>query len=117
MAWVPLLPEHIKAHFLRAITHKPNNRFRLLDCVMEHDVSLQRSDVEQRLALSFPALTSRQLTIGALVCKDVNSKSIADLLGVATRTVENHRYRLRRQLGLRNGESLRTIMLLSMAKR
>jgi len=67
--------------------------------------------VETSLALRLPDLTPRELTICALIHENVNSKEMAERLGLSERTVENHRYRLRRRLGLSSDEFLRPYLL------
>lgn len=67
--------------------------------------------VETLLAVRAPDLKPRELTICALIYENVNSKEMAEWLGLSERTIENHRYRLRRRFGLAEGEHLRPYIL------
>lgn len=51
-------------------------------------------------------LTDRQRQIVALVAQGKTNATIADELGLSTRTVESHRARLMKSAGLRNGAEL-----------
>lgn len=59
----------------------------------------------------FPELTSRDLRLCAFLRMNLTSKEIAPLLGISVRGVENHRYRLRKKMGLEHDDSLIDMIL------
>lgn len=60
------------------------------------------AQLEQR----HPDLSAAELKICALTRINLDTKEVARLLGSSVRTVQNHRYNIRRKLGLRDRESL-----------
>jgi DNA-binding CsgD family transcriptional regulator len=54
----------------------------------------------------FPDLTPSDLRLCAYLRINLTSKEIAPLLGISVRGVENHRYRLRKKLGLTGDDNL-----------
>lgn len=48
----------------------------------------------------FPELTAKDLRLCAYLRMNLSSKEIAPLMGISVRGVENHRYRLRKKMGL-----------------
>ncbi len=63
-----------------------------------------------RLLERFPKLTTTEVRICALLRGNMSSKEIANILYTSERTIENHRYRMRRKLGLAAGESLSLLL-------
>lgn len=57
-------------------------------------------------APSIKRLTKTQLDILRLISRGLQSKEIAEELGVSRRTIENHRYRISDRLGLKGNNSL-----------
>jgi DNA-binding CsgD family transcriptional regulator len=55
------------------------------------------------------ALSTREMEVLQSVAEGKSSKEIAALLGVSTKTVENHRMRLMHKLGVHNAASLTLI--------
>ena len=51
---------------------------------------------------SLSSLSDRELEIARLCKEGFISKEIADQLGLSVRTVENHKFKIFRKLGLRN---------------
>lgn len=68
------------------------------------------SDFTRRLAEYHPALTPMELKISTLTRIDLSAKEIARLLHVSERNVQNHRYRLRKKLGLTSVENLASFL-------
>lgn len=64
----------------------------------------------KRLAERFPSLTPMELKICALTRVDLATKDIARLLNLSVRNIQNHRYRLRKKLGLTPDEHLETFL-------
>ncbi|MBS2097568.1 regulator [Carboxylicivirga linearis] len=58
------------------------------------------------LKSKFPELTPSDLRLCAYLRINLTSKDIAPLLGISVRGVENHRYRLRKKLGLNGDKNL-----------
>ncbi len=59
-----------------------------------------------RLERQFPTLTGTELRICALMRVNLDTKEIARLLSTSVRTVQNHRYNIRRKLAIPERESL-----------
>ncbi|HQH41286.1 MAG TPA: hypothetical protein PK825_06040, partial [Bacteroidales bacterium] len=85
------------------------NVLRLLDrnITDEEDWKVFESNFEQaheeflkRIKKQYPELTPGDLKLCAFIRMNLSSKKIAALLGITTRGVENHRYRLRKKLNL-----------------
>ena len=85
------------------------NVLRLLDrnITDEEDWKVFESNFEQaheeflkRIKRQYPDLTPGDLKLCAFIRMNLSSKKIAALLGITTRGVENHRYRLRKKLNL-----------------
>jgi len=64
------------------------------------------SEFLQKLAGKFPDVTPTELKICALMKLNLSSKEIANLFCLSIRTVENHRQRIRKKLGLTNEDNL-----------
>jgi FixJ family two-component response regulator len=56
-----------------------------------------------RIASKFPSLSSSELRVSTLVVTMLPSRVIAEKLHLDERTVENHRVRIRRKLGIKKG--------------
>ncbi len=67
-------------------------------------------DYLKRLTERFPSLTPMELKISALTRVDLATKDIARLLNLSIRNIQNHRYRLRKKLGLSPDEHLETFL-------
>jgi tetratricopeptide (TPR) repeat protein/DNA-binding CsgD family transcriptional regulator len=65
----------------------------------------------RRLVQLFPSLTPMEIKICTLTKLDLPTKDIAQLLFVSVRNVENHRYRLRKKLGLSSRQNLTAFLL------
>jgi DNA-binding CsgD family transcriptional regulator len=59
----------------------------------------------------FPDLTTKDLRLCAYLRMNLSSKEIAPLLGITVRGVENHRYRLRKKMGLGHDDNLIDLIL------
>jgi DNA-binding CsgD family transcriptional regulator len=65
----------------------------------------------KRLREQYPNLTTGELKLAAYLRMDLSSKEIAPLLHISLRGVENKRYRLRKKLGMGNGDDLNRYLL------
>lgn len=72
----------------------------------EETYSLVHHDFLQTLSQSFPDLSAMELKICALLKMSLSNKEIADILSISVRTIESHRYRIRKKLGLGNEANL-----------
>ncbi|MCW0483751.1 helix-turn-helix and ligand-binding sensor domain-containing protein [Gaoshiqia sediminis] len=59
----------------------------------------------------YPDLTGKDLRLCAYLRMNLSSKEIAPLLGISVRGVENHRYRLRRKMGMEHDDTLIDLIL------
>ncbi len=57
-------------------------------------------DFLSKVAIVCPSLTRTELKVCALLKLNMSSKEVADILSTSVRTAENHRYRIRKKLGL-----------------
>ncbi len=62
------------------------------------------------LSARYPELTRMELKIAALLKLNMSTKEIADLLSLSERNIRNHRYRLRKKLGLAEQVNLTTFL-------
>lgn len=63
-----------------------------------------------KLARDYPTLTGTELRLCAFLRLPMQSKDIALLLNCSVRSVEKHRERIRRKLGIENGVNLITFL-------
>jgi DNA-binding NarL/FixJ family response regulator len=66
----------------------------------------------REIAQRFPTLTLMELKTCALIKGLKGSWEISDILGVSEHTIENHRVNIRRKIGLQEGVSLATTLLI-----
>ncbi len=64
-----------------------------------------------KLKNGYPKLTPSDLRLCAYLRMNLSSKEIAPLLGISVRGLENHRYRLRKKLGLDADANLTEVMM------
>jgi len=64
-----------------------------------------------RLKEHFPELTAQEIKFSAYIRMNLNTKEIANLLGISVRGVEIGRYRVRKKLGLSRQDSLSDFLL------
>jgi DNA-binding CsgD family transcriptional regulator len=78
----------------------------------EHaDDRLEAKNFRANLLKINPTFTSSELTVCAWIREDKSSSQIAYTLGTSVRTIDTHRSRIRRKLGLNNTENLRSFLL------
>ncbi|MGM0377804.1 MAG: helix-turn-helix transcriptional regulator, partial [Bacteroidota bacterium] len=68
--------------------------------VFEYNFNQAHETFLQTLKNEYPDLTPSDLRLCAFLRINLTSKEIAPLMGISVRGVENHRYRLRKKLGL-----------------
>ena len=69
-------------------------------------IELIHKDFGQILSSSFPLLSEQEKRLAILLRLNLSSKEISLLLGISPKSVEIARYRLRKKLNLKQGESL-----------
>jgi inorganic phosphate transporter, PiT family len=69
-------------------------------------IELIHKDFGQNLGASFPLLSEQEKRLAILLRLNLSSKEISTLLGISPKSVEIARYRLRKKLNLKQGESL-----------
>jgi tetratricopeptide (TPR) repeat protein/DNA-binding CsgD family transcriptional regulator len=74
----------------------------------EKQFELIHHDFIRRLSRHCPALTKTELKVCALVKLNLSTKDIAGMLSIATKTIEVHRYNIRRKLGIPSQTKLAT---------
>jgi ligand-binding sensor domain-containing protein/DNA-binding CsgD family transcriptional regulator len=79
--------------------------------VFESNFEQAHEEFLQRIKKAYPGLTPSDLKLCAYIRMNLSSKKIAPLLGISTRGVENHRYRLRRKMGLDRDVNLTTYIM------
>ena len=65
----------------------------------------------KKLKAGYPKLTPHDLRLCAYLRMNLSSKEIAPLLGISVRGLENHRYRLRKKMGLDVDANLNEVMM------
>jgi DNA-binding CsgD family transcriptional regulator len=64
-----------------------------------------------RLKEKYPNLTPQEIKFAAYIRMNLNTKEIANLLGISVRGVEIGRYRVRKKLGLQRKDNLSDFLL------
>ena len=62
------------------------------------------------LSVAYPSLTPAELRICSLLKMNMSNKDISVLLNISDRTVDTHRTKIRKKLGLKRGENLVVIL-------
>ncbi len=73
---------------------------------------LRQSGFVRVLHQRYPTLTRQELLICVLLRDGLSSGEMASKLHCSIRTVENHRYKIRKKIGLRTSEDLSLMMVL-----
>lgn len=77
--------------------------------VLESNLNEIISPFAQRLSPQYLGLTPAEVQVASLIKEGKNTKEMADLLRLSTRTIESHRQSIRNKLGLKNRKAnLRT---------
>ncbi len=79
--------------------------------IFETNFERAHEEFIKKLKASYPKLTPGDLRLCAYLRMNLSSKEIAPLLGISVRGVENHRYRLRKKMGLDMDVNLNEVMM------
>lgn len=79
--------------------------------VFETNFNELHDDYFKKMIQQHPKLTTKDLKLCAYLKMGLMSKEIAPLMGISTRGVELHRYRLRKKLGLTKEQDLTKYVL------
>lgn len=79
--------------------------------LFERNFNEVHDDFFKKLQEKFPELTPKDLKLCAYLKMNLSSKEIAPLIGITYRSVELHRYRLRKKLNLNKKDSLVKFLL------
>jgi DNA-binding CsgD family transcriptional regulator len=74
--------------------------------IFESNFEQAHEEFLKRIKEKIPDLTPSDLKLSAYLRMNLSSKKIALLLGITIRGVENHRYRLRKKIGLEHDSNL-----------
>ncbi len=74
--------------------------------IFENNFEQAHREFLGRLKESCPGLSPSDLRLCAFLRMNLSSKKIGSLLGISTRSVENHRYRIRKKLNLEHDSNL-----------
>jgi DNA-binding CsgD family transcriptional regulator len=66
----------------------------------EKKIEEDNNDFKKRLQESYPEITKKEMQIAVCLRSNLTSKEIALLMGSQLKTIENHRGRLRKVLGI-----------------
>jgi DNA-binding CsgD family transcriptional regulator len=74
-------------------------------------IRLAGPDFQRALLKKGPNLTPTELRVCALIRCDLSTKEIAQMLGTSIRTVDTHRTRVRKKLGMGMSDNLYTFLM------
>lgn len=72
----------------------------------EAHLKAQNTNFIKSLLLAYPNFSSQEVRISALLKSGLSTKDIANLLSIHIRTVENHRFSIRKKMGLQPKKDL-----------
>jgi tetratricopeptide (TPR) repeat protein/DNA-binding CsgD family transcriptional regulator len=78
--------------------------------IFHNEFQLVHRDILQKLSDHYPDLTFAQRKICILVREQLSTKQIADMLKVSTRTIDGHRYKIRKEMKLAKEVDLTTVL-------
>jgi DNA-binding CsgD family transcriptional regulator len=76
--------------------------------IIETGNELHISDILSKAGIS---MSIRQMKVISLLCIHMGSKEICDIMGISVRTLENHKYRIKKKLGLDKNKDLIQFLL------
>lgn len=110
---VPIAVQTLKAGAFDFV-EKPFNDNQIVDLALRamatHAERMQKSGARQDLQRRLDALSAREAEVMRLMLQGQLNKQIADILGIAMRTVEVHRSRVMAKMGARNVAELAAVL-------
>lgn len=91
-------------------THLSSSQSTLTEIVESHLEEITSSFI-RRLGLEAADLTPTEMRIAALIRDDKSTAEIADILCISEKTLETHRVKIRKKLGLNRASNLRSHLL------
>jgi DNA-binding CsgD family transcriptional regulator len=68
------------------------------------------ADSAHILMQQIPMLTRSELRVAVCIAKGMTARQTAEAFGTSERTIENHRYRIRKKLGVESSSALRNAL-------
>lgn len=75
-------------------------------------IQTMQKDFVAKLAQVYPTLSSTELKVAVLLSINLQSKQVAEVMEVTSKTVENHRTSIRKKMGLKRGDSLHKVLMM-----
>ena len=94
--------ELVKPYLEKLKMNGLNERQKIYLSVLESNIKKITSQFSHKLSLDYSHLTHSELQIANLVKDGKSSKEIANILCISERTVDTHRNRIRKKLGITN---------------
>lgn len=91
----------------------PSNLFSATEITSVSEVSLK---YREALAAKIPKVTPTELTVGVLLALSYDTKQIAVKLRMDIRSIDNHRYHIRKKMGLKRQDNLQAHLLRLVAR-
>jgi len=92
--------------------NQPDNRNAACLSILDSNLKNVVSPFSQKLSSKYLNLTPKEIQVASLIKEGRTSKEIADVLNVATSSIDFHRYNIRNKFGLNNKRiSLRSYLL------
>jgi DNA-binding CsgD family transcriptional regulator len=92
---------------------KPNDIQKAYIDIIEYNLNDIITPFVQTLSSGYLNLTPTEIRIANLIKQDKTTKEIANMLKMSSRTVDNHRYSIRKKLKINNTKTNLTSYLLS----
>jgi DNA-binding CsgD family transcriptional regulator len=112
---VPATIDNMRSIIQRKLSNKLYNKSlkEYLNDIEKHYIietgnELHISDILSKAGIS---MSIRQMKVISLLCIHMGSKEICDIMGISVRTLENHKYRIKKKLGLDKNKDLIQFLL------
>lgn len=74
--------------------------------LFETQLKMLNEPFVEKLCSDYPSLSNQEIRIAALLKAGLNTKDIAGLFSIQVRTVENHRFSIRKKMGIHSDRDL-----------
>lgn len=107
------MDQHYQVKFLNRLNKRIDENISSEDDWHVFEINFEKAHEQffDKVKQANPELTQNDLRLCAYLRMNLTSKEIAPLMGISVRSVENHRYRLRKKLKLKHEESLIDVIL------